>query len=206
MARRGLGVVTDQRGVSLIELMVAVALLALISIGVFEVWRGSQVAYLQGSELTELQQSARVAMEQIVRELRLAGYDSCVYVLAGGCTSAFPGATERIPEATASAIRVRMDRNANGNTNDPLEDIRFSYASDEVRRTDQANGNSVALANKISVFTLQYFNRDGNAFDPTTAALRDDIRTIRIVLRAEDTFLGSPLQLNLESTVRLRDR
>lgn len=63
---------TNERGFSLAELLVVVAVLALILTGVIALQQQGQIAYLMGSNRVETQQNARVAMALMSREIREA--------------------------------------------------------------------------------------------------------------------------------------
>lgn len=63
---------TDQRGFSLAELLVACVIIALILGGVLILqWQGQQ-AYVAGAARVEVQQNARLALDMMTTELRLA--------------------------------------------------------------------------------------------------------------------------------------
>ncbi len=66
-----------QRGLSLIELMVAILLSSLLLLGVLELYSNTSRADRSGSALADLQDDARVAMEFIKRDIRRAGYLGC---------------------------------------------------------------------------------------------------------------------------------
>jgi prepilin-type N-terminal cleavage/methylation domain-containing protein len=63
---------TNERGFSLAELLVVVAVLALILTGVIALQQQGQIAYLMGSNRVETQQNARVAIALMSREIREA--------------------------------------------------------------------------------------------------------------------------------------
>ena len=62
----------DQRGFSLAELLIVIAILGLMLTGLLAVQMQGQKAYLIGSHRVEAQQNGRVALELMVRELRSA--------------------------------------------------------------------------------------------------------------------------------------
>lgn len=64
--------VRDQRGYTLAELLVAIAVVGLLMSGLFLTLREGQTAYQYGSTRVEVQQNARVALARIMRELRAA--------------------------------------------------------------------------------------------------------------------------------------
>jgi prepilin-type N-terminal cleavage/methylation domain-containing protein len=123
-----------QRGVSLVELTVTMALFGMIMVGVMGVWQKTQESYFIGSDTAEIQQNVRSAIDFMVRELRATGRDVtvCAFnyagdpVLACGVTKAatclakvgglYAGCAGNfaIPTATANSIRILSDRNDNG--------------------------------------------------------------------------------------------
>ena len=65
-------IVTDQRGFTLAELLVVTAVLGIVLAGVMMIQQSGQQAYIMGSNRVETQQNARVALEDMTRELRSA--------------------------------------------------------------------------------------------------------------------------------------
>jgi type IV pilus assembly protein PilW len=73
MRRRGEGEL-HQRGLTLVELMVALAI-AFIVIGVvYQAFTSQQRTYTIQDQVAEAQQNARVAMNILMRDLRMAGF------------------------------------------------------------------------------------------------------------------------------------
>jgi hypothetical protein len=68
----------DSRGLSLTELVVTIALFALVMAGVVGTWGKAQEAYFIGSESAEIQQNVRAAIDFMLREIRSAGRDATV--------------------------------------------------------------------------------------------------------------------------------
>lgn len=60
----------DERGFTLAELLVAVAMIAFVLTAVVMIESGTLQAYVVGSNKTEVQQNARVALERMGREIR----------------------------------------------------------------------------------------------------------------------------------------
>jgi prepilin-type N-terminal cleavage/methylation domain-containing protein len=67
-----LSLARDQRGFSLAELLIVIAILGLMLTGLLAVQMQGQKSYLIGSHRVEAQQNGRVALELMVRELRSA--------------------------------------------------------------------------------------------------------------------------------------
>lgn len=64
----------NNRGFSLIELIIVIALIALAFIGIYNLFSGGTKAWLTGSSQINAQQNVRFAMDKMVREIRQAGY------------------------------------------------------------------------------------------------------------------------------------
>ncbi len=68
----------DDRGMSLVELVIATALFAIVMLAVVGLWAKAQEAYFVGSETVEVQQNVRAAVDFMVREIRATGRDVTV--------------------------------------------------------------------------------------------------------------------------------
>jgi type II secretory pathway pseudopilin PulG len=131
----------DERGITLTELAVTLAIFGMIMTGIMFTWSKTQEAYFVGSEAAENQQNVRAAIDFIVRELRAVGRDVTVCAFdyqgptsldctatkvstcrvaknlqalgytANGCQSIF---AMPFANVTATSILIRSDRNDNG--------------------------------------------------------------------------------------------
>jgi type IV pilus assembly protein PilW len=205
-AGRQRGPSTDA-GTTLVELVITLAVFAMIVVVVIGLWEQSQRAYFQGATAAELQQNVRVALEQIAREIRQAGYDPCRYLTT--CTSAFDPVVAGvfpIQAFTAGSLWVRMDRDGDGSVTDgdPDESVCFYVGGGVLRRKttggDCASGGD-ELARNITGLAFTYLRADG-----TAAAAWSEVRLVRVTLSSQETFMGEPLTVSLRSDVRLRDR
>ncbi len=66
------------RGVSLVELMIALALSAFLLLGLAQVFAASRAAYQTAEGLARVQENGRVGLDLISRDLRMAGHMGCV--------------------------------------------------------------------------------------------------------------------------------
>lgn len=69
--------IRSQRGVSLVELMVAMVLGLLLTAGVLQVFSGNSQAYRFHEALSRIQENGRFALDELTREIRMAGYLGC---------------------------------------------------------------------------------------------------------------------------------
>lgn len=71
----------QQAGLSLVELMIAVALGLLLMLGVMQIFLSSKNTFASNQELSEIQESGRFALEILTRDIRNAGYKGqCISV------------------------------------------------------------------------------------------------------------------------------
>lgn len=67
-----------QRGVSLVELMIALAIGTVLVLGLVQVFSASRAAYQMSEGMSRVQENARFAMDFLQRDLRMAGHFGCV--------------------------------------------------------------------------------------------------------------------------------
>ena len=66
-----------QRGVTLIELMIAITISSIIMIGIGTVYTSSKRSFKLQEEFSRLQENGRFAINYITRFVRAAGYSGC---------------------------------------------------------------------------------------------------------------------------------
>ena len=66
----------NKKGITLIELLVAFAICGLVVAGIYRVFLAQTKAYTVQDQVVEVQQNIRSGMEILLRDLRMAGYDS----------------------------------------------------------------------------------------------------------------------------------
>ncbi|MEE8282484.1 MAG: prepilin-type N-terminal cleavage/methylation domain-containing protein, partial [candidate division NC10 bacterium] len=68
-------------GFTLAEVLVATTLSTMVLLGVYLLYDVNQATFIRGEQRTDLQQNARIGMDRLVRELRLAGSDPAIIPL-----------------------------------------------------------------------------------------------------------------------------
>ena len=68
--------VFNNRGLTLIELLIAFVIGAIVIAGIYRVFVAQSKAYIVQDQVVEVQQNIRVATEVLMKDLRMAGYDS----------------------------------------------------------------------------------------------------------------------------------
>ena len=159
----------NERGYTLQELLVAIPLGMLILGGVMTVFISQSRSYHAQEQINEMQQNARAAMDIMVREIKMAGYDP----------TNIPGFVA-LPTTIATQIRVVANLNEDNDANDNNEDITYTYnaANDLIQRT--VGGTPTTLAENISDLEFKYLDENGAG-----TAVPADIRQIQVEITAE---------------------
>lgn len=64
-----------KNGFTIIELLIAMAITGIVSTAIFTAFQSQQQSYLTQDQVVEMQQNLRAAMDVMVSEIRMAGYD-----------------------------------------------------------------------------------------------------------------------------------
>ena len=205
-----MGALRGESGVTLLELLVALALGVLLVLGVLTVWRETQLAYLDGAEAAEAQQTLRVAMERVVQVIRNAGANPTN--IPGFI--AFGQAGEECLRAFADLQGDADGTPPDGDLDDPWEDVRFDYRN-EVLRQQNGGGSAQSLAfgvvpNPGHVPMFQYFDNAGAAIPAggkcgMAAADLRRISRVLVTLTAQGIVQGQAVTRTLRSEVRPRN-
>jgi type IV pilus assembly protein PilW len=106
-----------QSGMTLVELMIALALFTIVIAAIYQTFTYQQEAYLQTESRVNMVQEARAAQFFLARDIKMAGYDPTTFARTG------------FNDAERGQIRFSMDIAGNGDTADS-EITRFTLTSD----------------------------------------------------------------------------
>lgn len=140
-------------GYTLVELLIVIFIMAVVAAAVYTLFARQQKTYTTQDMVAEMQQNARAAVDMMVRDLRMAGYDP---------NSTRPSGAG-IVLAEAQTIRFTCDLDGNGNTSGPNENITYEFQFDQAKnlgRLRRGTGTgtpsfSTILENVVS-FNLEY--------------------------------------------------
>lgn len=173
-------------GFSLPELLVSLAVLALALAAVFTVLRAGVLAYRWGIARVEAQQSARIAVERMARELREAGYDPT-------------GAdVPPIVVAAPSLVTFQRDLNGNGAVDPTSERVTFLVRRGESILRRDAGAGAQPIIEGVRRLSLLYFDRTGGLTD-------DPSRVAAVRIRVEVGTGGGPVAV-METDVAIRNQ
>ena len=188
--------ITADDGFSLIELMVSAVLIAMVLAGVLPLLTGGQNTYEAQSADMSMRQGARVALDKVTRETRLAGYgiDNIVQVFTVASATSIQFAADVDDGDTDAPCDASFENATNGGA----ERLTYSVSgTDLLRSVDCWNGttwtneitNQVLIANLDTGQTLfRFFDETCTEMTGTlSSANRDAIRSVAIQLDLEDT-------------------
>ena len=169
----------DERGFTLAELLAAFAVLGLVLAAVTTIYQSTLQAYVTGSNRTEAQQNARVALERMAREIRQT-----------------PSA---LTAATATSLTF-VDQD----TGIPVS---YALTGDGMNATltRTTNGVNEVVIGRVQALTFAYRDVNGNPVAVPADVFRVDI-TIRTT--SEDTIVAGGVadtRTELTTSVRLRN-
>lgn len=181
---------SKNRGFTLIELMIAMAV-GMVVLGAVYALVNVQSKQLQNNEqIAELHQNARMALEMMVREISMAGYNqttSPTITAVPRCTDAswYPyGTCAGITYVATSYIGVTADLNGNGSvttdSSNPSENIWYYmyWSGSGLVLGRWSNGTLSPVVDNIEDLSLQYYNASG-----ALTWVRENMRKVKITLR-----------------------
>jgi prepilin-type N-terminal cleavage/methylation domain-containing protein len=141
--------VTDQRGFTLAELLVACAIVGLVLAGLVALQREWQFAHSQGIRRLESQQAGRLAMDRLTRELRTAQSIAA----ATGCSS--PSGTGGV-----QALVIECYRKDGGLTAVPAEIHSVGVILETVSEEGGPAGHSAGETTSVVLSRVRLRNRN----------------------------------------------
>ena len=195
-----------QTGFTILELMIASAILAFVLLGVCSLFVSNNTTYTLGQDKIEVQQNARVAMQTLARELRMAGYDPPGDI----ALQATPTAVQL---ATVDTVSFLADMDDDG----VLDQVTYRLQGTQVLREFSSWNGTIfpaavpsVLADGVSALTLTYFDdntpTNNQIAAPVAAGNLPDIRRVTIdVLTTDTTAAGTQQNFPLTADVQLRN-
>jgi len=214
------------RGFSLLEVLVTCALFSLVMTGVYLLYTTMQGTLARGEIKSDLQQNARVGLDRMVQELRMAGYDpenalgqitdhpfNEIRAAADGCLSFV---TYRKHAGSDKSVRVTYS----------VSDTTLSRREDDWNQAGKVfdSSSTQPLAESVNQLTFTYYDGFNRILTPSGAVsgacppggpvinLVDpsesgQLRRVRIFLRMlEPRARPAPESYTLTSDVYLRNR
>lgn len=189
---------TNDKGFTLVELMIAMAVGLIVLGAVYGVFTVQSKHLANQEQLTEMHQNARIALEMMVQEISMAGYNQTTNpatIPVPRCTNALVAAVPPTPcvgitNAAPDTIGFVADLNGNGSTTagtaNPNENIVYDryYSSTSpsgvysLGRT--SNGQKQPVVEYVESLKFVYYY-DGT-IQPTTPDNLANIRRVKITI------------------------
>lgn len=134
-------------GFTIVELMVALAILGIVSTAAFGIFVSLSRGYTRTNVAAESQQDLRLTIDFMVRDIRMAGLDPLKTRVFGVTT------------ALNDSLVFTADRNLNGDLEVPDEQIAYQFAGGTLTMND--GGTTATLCDGITDFAFTYFDGDG---------------------------------------------
>jgi type IV pilus assembly protein PilW len=178
-------------GVTLTELLIALALTGIVAGAIYNIFISQGKAYTIQSEVAEMQQNLRAGIFMMEREIRMVGYDPT------------RAADAQILTAAPGQLEFTADLNDDGVTDDPNEHMIYTLYDTDADGTNDALGrndvNSGAgtqlLAENIDQLNYVYLDGSRNALNdmttPVDPAVLPDIRSIQVTMVARSGVIDS---------------
>ncbi len=182
-------------GMTLVELLVGMGLGLVGAAAMTALVRGGIAAGARASTDAETAIEAAAALDQLVRDLRVAGYDPT----GAGITA--------LPVVAADRIELQADLDGDGAI-DPTSEEQIGYRVAPSSRSLQrvVGAQSLPILSNVATdsFRLAYFTADGTRLDPADAATGAATRVVQIDLTTAPP--GRPSAVRLLGGARLVNR
>ena len=213
-----------QLGFTLVELLVAMAMLGIVMAAVYSTYKSQQDSYASQEQVAEMQQNIRASLYQLARDLRMAGFNPQRAPNVGGFVTQLPD--DGVGETTtdSATIAFTIDENANGvidaNDNDEQIAYRLDNATDTLQKFRVSDDTWQTVADNIDALDFVYLDASGTditanvianptaLYAVTNLSYLDSIRSIEISIVArtgniDKSFPGTPAYNNQQGAVIL---
>ncbi len=205
-------VLQRQEGYSLVEVLIFSAIFLVVLAAIFMLYATSHTTATWGTNKMEVQQNARVGIEPMARDARMAGYDPSGAIpllgapVAQNCAANPPTGSGQfaIQVACSNAISFVADVTGDGTTDRVIYRLVGSQLKREISSWNGANfppATSSELAEGVTALSLKYYP-DGGTAETTDRA---SIRRIEISITTQGTAGGKQETFPLTTDVRLRN-
>lgn len=169
------GMRLDKKGFSLIEIMVAIAIMSILSIAMIKTYTGFTRVYTTQEVAAGVQQDLRASLNIMTQDIRMAGFDPTDSDNFG------------VEVATATNIRITSDTDMDGAVDDSgFERITYNFDAgtnqlQQILYETTGSESTQPVVDNVTNVAFTYFDEDNNI----TATLAD-IRTVTISMTIDE--------------------
>ena len=185
--------VNSDRGFTLVEVMVALAISGIVLASIYSAFQSQQNSYVAQEQVSEMQQNVRIGLDMLSKDIRLAGYNpsgaaGIGFVFAGNfngtavTTNATQIAFTADLDGLGSIDAVALDLDGNGIDMADMEQIAYRLNGTNLQRYSSVTGIITwqTIAENVENIEFQYVLDDGSQTTTPTAAQLANIRNVRI--------------------------
>jgi type IV pilus assembly protein PilW len=158
----------DNKGFTLIELMVAMAVSSILMLAIMTTYENQLRSHLTQQSVADMHQNARAAMILMKNEIQMAGYDPT------------HKADARFTAVANSTIQFTTDLNGDGDCSDGNENVQYQIDGGNLKRAT-GGGFFRLLAENIEALDFTFFDGDMNQIDTAVALSENELDSIRLV-------------------------
>ena len=185
----------DKKGFSLIEIMVAIAIMSILSIAMMKTYTGFTRVYTTQEVAAGVQQDLRAALNIMTQDIRMAGFDPTDSDNFG------------VEVATATNIRITSDTDMNGVVDvSNFERITYNFDAgnnqlEQILYETTGSESAQPVVDNVTNVAFTYLDEDNNI----TATLAD-IRTVTISMTIDEPAgRGGTVSRTLSTRVQCRN-
>jgi len=149
----------DRKGLTLIELMVALLLTMVLVAAVYTTYQVQRTTSDVQHEVSSVQQDLRAVLDIMAWDIRQAGCDPTLQSTAGLV----------ITQTGPTSISFSMDLNEDGDTadTDPAEQVSYTLDGTKLQRNNIAANVVTTLTSNATTLGFTYYDADNNVIMPT---------------------------------------
>jgi len=198
-------------GFTLVELMIAMAIGGIVMAAVMTSFLSQHRSYLAQDDVVEMQQNARVAMDMLVRDIRMAGYsptsEPLKFTIVNGVNFSNGSGTNTAVSTNSSQIAftsdldgdglvdlAAQDVNGDGTTDmSEMEQIAFRLSGTTLQRYSTVTGFIYwqAVAENISRLEFRYLDAAGVSTDVLSNIRSVQISILAVASRPDQSFVNT---------------
>ncbi|MGD8343694.1 MAG: prepilin-type N-terminal cleavage/methylation domain-containing protein [Desulfobacterales bacterium] len=183
-------------GFTLVEVLVCLALLSILFGTVYRSFSSVNRSYTKENVKAGVQQKARIGIDLMARDIRLAGLDPLAEANAGFISSG----------TNTSSIQFTADLNYDGDVFDPFENITYNLNAGRLEQTsDLGAGTSVdTLLDNVTALTFTYLDASDTVLvEPIPV---DQIASVSISLTVQrPSGRDGPISRTYSTRIRCRN-
>jgi len=181
-------------GFTVIEILVVIAILSITFGTIYKSFEQLNRSCTTENVKAGIQQGARIAVEFMVQDIRMAGLDP----LGTANTGFANGIAGQLP--TTNWIQFTADVNFDGDAGDTFENIKYELEGNELKQTNHL-GNKEVMLDHVSDLTFTYLDSE----DQTTTDI-NEIRSVIVSLTMEKPAgRAGTISRTYTTTVRCRN-